>query len=455
MDLNPRRSAAGESDEDFDEAWYLAKYPDVAVAVARGDWKSGYAHWIRVGQSAGRIGSAPREIARIQESSSPRPATSSRPATSRQTDASEAAIAPVAPQLEIFDSDYYGQCYPLAADEIARGMAVDLDDHYRKLGRSRGYLPNSHAPRPENPADWRSRFGGFWTDQANALDLVAAKLDLGVISENQALLLCRLIEDGYVVLKGAIPSEILDRAEAEFDRAYAGEVAEVQFNVTGIGRKITWQPEVLTQPAKALDLHWLSSAIRDLIFADEILKFLHLVLERRAFATQTLSFWRGSAQGAHQDSAYVNYSHPMQFLATWIALEDVSENCGELFYYIGSQRIPEYLYLERYKGIEEAARMNAGAKFEGNPEARIPPAAATLGLRHERFLAKRGDVLIWSADLAHGGSPISHDTTRKSVVTHYCTAEAVPSYFENRPGKKTIKQHGRAYYASAHYKLEP
>jgi hypothetical protein len=34
--------------------------------------------------------------------------------------------------------------------------------------------------------------------------------------------------------------------------------------------------------------------------------------------TQTLAFWRGSAQNGHQDSAYVNYSTPMQFAASWI-----------------------------------------------------------------------------------------------------------------------------------------
>src|ERR1700680_4026073 len=44
---------------EFDESWYLETYEDVAWAVGRGDWPSGYMHYCTVGRSRGRIG-APR-----------------------------------------------------------------------------------------------------------------------------------------------------------------------------------------------------------------------------------------------------------------------------------------------------------------------------------------------------------------------------------------------------------
>ena len=47
--------------------------------------------------------------------------------------------------------------------------------------------------------------------------------------------------------------------------------------------------------------------------------------------------------------------------------------------------------------------------------------------------ARKGDALIWAADLAHGGKPISQDHTRLSIVTHYCPAEVAPLYFEGAP----------------------
>jgi hypothetical protein len=78
--------------------------------------------------------------------------------------------------------------------------------------------------------------------------------------------------------------------------------------------------------------------------------------------------------------------------------------------------------------------------------------ASGAGLSTGRFLAKRGDILIWSADLAHGGRPISSTLTRKSVVTHYCPAELAPGYFEHRPVAQ-IKPFGRAaaFYSTAQY----
>ena len=259
-----------------------------------------------------------------------------------------------------------------------------------------------------------------------------------------------------LVVVEIIRNLLVEVAQNVLERAYSGDMAEVEFNITGVGRKVHWRADVLTKPAKALDLHWLSADVRNMSLHDNVLRTLHYIMERRAFATQTLGFWRGSAQDAHQDSAYVNYSHPNQFLATWIALEDVTENCGELFYYVGSHRMEEYLYLDKYKGVEEAGRANPGLDFDApikDHVKKIPQVAGRMGLQRKRFLAKRGDVLIWHSDLAHGGSPISTDVTRKSIVTHYCTAEAVPSYFELKEGKR-IMRHGGGYVGSSHYNTD-
>jgi ectoine hydroxylase len=42
------------------------------------------------------------------------------------------------------------------------------------------------------------------------------------------------------------------------------------------------------------------------------------------------------------------------------------------------------------------------------------------------FLAKKGDVFIWHANLIHGGSPIkNHSLTRKSMVIHYYAKDII------------------------------
>jgi hypothetical protein len=83
-------------------------------------------------------------------------------------------------------------------------------------------------------------------------------------------------------------------------------------------------------------------------------------------------------------------------------------------------------------------------------EASLPDLAKRHGMPEKRFLAKRGDVLIWHAGLAHGGKPISQSRTRKSVVTHYCPCEVAPLIFEARsiPLRRYREQ---AYYTTAYY----
>jgi hypothetical protein len=396
----------------FDEAAYLQRYDQVAQAVAGGEWPSGYAHYCAVGRSAGLCG------------------------------------------LPEVDENWYQQAYPAATRDIDAGWAKNLTDHYLRLGRHRGYLPNRNAPRPCNAAGFRSRFGGLWTDQANALDLVRGRLELGTITQQQAGLLFKWIADGYVVIEKAVPERILDAVIADINKAYEGGFPSMKFNITGIGRNLPWVPETQSSAAKALDLHWISEPVRNAIFCDNVLDFLHLLFERRALATQTLSFWRGSAQEAHQDSAYVNYSLPTQFAASWIALEDVRDGAGELFYHVGGQRMPEYLYGGAYKGTQELIRLDRAPDIEqavAQHVRSIKAVARGMSLRTERFMAKRGDVLFWAADLPHGGRSISPIYTRKSVVTHYCPSEIVPSYFEGS-GRTEIRQHnGIAYYSSGHY----
>jgi phytanoyl-CoA hydroxylase len=397
---------------EFDEAFYLTKNPDVAEAVRRGDWPSGLTHYCVIGKSKGR------------------------------------------PAAKPMDSEWYLRAYPQASMDIASGRATSAEDHYYRIGRYRGYLPSRTDTRPNNPAEYRSRFGGLWTDVGNAADIIAGRLDLGYITQDQAKLLTKWITDGYVILPGAIPEATLEKAEADLDRAYKGEMPGLRFAIHGLSQNCDWTPEALTKPAKALDLHWFSSAARELIFSAKLLEFMHLIFERRVLATQTLGFWRGSAQDAHQDSAYVNYSLPMQFAASWIALEDVNPGAGELFYYVGSHRLPEFFYGGKFKGAEEAKRVVPDIDLTHDYPRHIElirMEAAGAGLGTDRFLAKRGDVLIWSGDLAHGGGAISATMSRKSVVTHYCPAEVVPQYFESKASTR-IKQFGStALYTTAQY----
>ncbi len=396
----------------FDPEAYCQQYPDIARAVAEGKLRDPWEHYDRRGRTEGRA-------------------------------------------LCIFDQAFYLRAYPGVAEAIAGGLAETPLQHYVLYGRARGYLPNPKAVRPSNAAAPASPFGGLWIDEADAADRIKGRLETGQITERQASLLEFFLNNGYVILPSAIEAPMIEAARADLDRAYSGGYESLRFNAHAVASEpITWRPGVEAGPAKALDVHHFSPAVRRLMFASPIAEFLGLIFDGRTMASQTLGFLRGSAQGSHQDSAYVVYTLPRQFAASWVALEDVTIGAGELFYYPGSHHLPDFLYSGRYKSVSEARRMGVDRGEVDAQERRhaqsLDGLAERFGLSKQVFAAKQGDVLIWHADLIHGGHEVSREITRKSIVTHYCPKQLAPLFCEKQR-YVAFHDHGGHLYTNSHY----
>jgi hypothetical protein len=194
---------------------------------------------------------------------------------------------------------------------------------------------------------------------------------------------------------------------------------------------------------KLLDVYEYLETARRVAFAPAIQRFLELVFERPPMAHQSLSFYRGSKQPIHQDTAFVRVNSPMELVASWVALEDVASGVGELEYYEGSHTFPEFLFEGRYKW-----------QPPGNPELgdyyeHLRHCAAERGLAPVRFHPSKGDVLIWSADLAHGGSEYEDaDRTRRSLVTHYSPVDCHPMYFHYGEHTGRLRWGERSWYCA-------
>ncbi len=147
-----------------------------------------------------------------------------------------------------------------------------------------------------------------------------------------------------------------------------------------------------------------------------ILTLLSTLYGRRAWPFQTLNFAVGARQHFHPDSVHFS-SVPERFgCAVWVALEDIGPNQGPLMYYSGSHRWP--IYVNEHIGRCRAADWGPPSQkpFEELWEAlaRVNAVDATP------FHAKKGQALIWTANLLHAGSrPIDPHLTRWSQETHY------------------------------------
>ncbi|WP_313536827.1 phytanoyl-CoA dioxygenase family protein [Sphingomonas sp.] len=164
----------------------------------------------------------------------------------------------------------------------------------------------------------------------------------------------------------------------------------------------------------------INADVRAIASNTAIIDMLSRLYGRTAFPFQTLNFPVGTEQGAHSDSAHFS-SFPERFMCgVWLAMEDVGADAGPLFYYPGSHRWPIV-----NNGMLGRRGYDSNAHSAQTP---YEPAWQALrdahGTQAETFLARKGQALIWCANLLHGGSRQNNPKlTRWSQVTHY--------YFEN------------------------
>lgn len=157
------------------------------------------------------------------------------------------------------------------------------------------------------------------------------------------------------------------------------------------------------------------ASVRQIATNPHIIELLGRLYGRRAFPFQTLNFPVGSQQHVHTDSVHFS-SRPERFMCgVWVALEDVTEDQGPLIYYPGSHKLP--IYTREHIG-------RPYFKEEGGSQGVFEPMWRRLieahGLEPETFYPRRGQGLIWAANLLHGGD-VHRDRqrTRWSQVTHY------------------------------------
>jgi ectoine hydroxylase-related dioxygenase (phytanoyl-CoA dioxygenase family) len=296
---------------------------------------------------------------------------------------------------------------------------------------------------------YRSRFGGLWTDLNNASDVVQGKLELGVIDRKEAALLQSFIENGYVVLPAAVPARHIRRLNDDFEKVWTGKLPDIWVGSNEDGRSRTRKihpqdRERADWSVRLLDPYETIESARVVTFNKSIVNFLRLIFERPVLAHQGLSFYRGSKQTIHRDTAFVRVSSPMELAAAWVALEDIQEGSGELEYYPKSHLYPDFLFEGKYKWFPPGNRELPEFYYDLQEQARLANTEAV------KFRAKAGDVFIWSADLAHGGSSYENNRlTRKSLVIHYCPANVYPMYHTYSGKTETIRYRKDCYYTAA------
>jgi len=172
-----------------------------------------------------------------------------------------------------------------------------------------------------------------------------------------------------------------------------------------------------TPDLRVFDGWTVSESIRRIATNPVIIGVLTEIYGRRAFPFQTLNFAVGSQQHVHADLVHFCARPPHFMCGVWVALEDIHEGAGPLLYYPGSHKWPVFF----------PENVNAPLGSKENPyehyhllEKTWEAEIVAREVRPVHFLAKKGQALIWDANLWHGGaSQTDPSLTRYSQVTHY------------------------------------
>jgi len=256
-----------------------------------------------------------------------------------------------------------------------------------------------------------------WLDRPDAEERIAERLDLGEISAADAALCRAWQRDGFVHLPGFFTSDFLDEAwQGTLDAIASGIVPETLDTMTEGG----------PYEGRAQNMHAVVPKLREVLYYDQTLDVLHLLLGREARPFQTIAFFAGSEQGTHSDSIHMTTYPEGYLVGAWVAVEDIHPDSGPLVYYPGSHRLPYYLSKEVGIELQEIIKNSPYDAYQGKYEPFIANLVESQNLEPLIHSPKKGDLLLWHANLLHGGTERKNkELSRKSVVCHYFAKGAV------------------------------
>jgi ectoine hydroxylase-related dioxygenase (phytanoyl-CoA dioxygenase family) len=223
-------------------------------------------------------------------------------------------------------------------------------------------------------------------------------------------------EQGFAILPSFYSASEIDEVVESIARRKLNRPLNVTVDLLDTGERsllgLLSEREIESRRMKINDLYLDMENVRELALSERIAAVLKDLLGNAPALCNSLYFEQGSQQPAHVDAIYMTPKTNDHLIAIWVALEDAHVDAGQLEYYPGSHKIEQMIFSNgsRHFVPEEMPQWHSYMDRQ----------VESHGLEKTTFFARKGDVLIWHANLLHGGGPIADPTrTRKSLVFHY------------------------------------
>jgi len=162
-----------------------------------------------------------------------------------------------------------------------------------------------------------------------------------------------------------------------------------------------------------------SDEIKKLALEQEVFTTLESLYKAKPIAFSTINFTRGTEQPLHSDYFHFGSKPELMLAGVWVALEDIDKDAGPLSIVPGSHLGP--IILPEDLGFSKPPTSNLEVKKNYTIyEQWVRDYVDNSGLETFTPELKKGQALIWAANLLHGAFGIKNKKlTRYSQVTHY------------------------------------
>jgi hypothetical protein len=236
-------------------------------------------------------------------------------------------------------------------------------------------------------------------------------LDNSNLSNEEKELCKKYHEDGYVIIDLELSDKTINDIVLDMYKSL-NETSTV------------FHPEHVTYTeSKRIFEEWKKSDnIANLTVHPKLLKTLELLYAKKPFPFSTINFIKGSNQPLHSDTIHFHTIPSLWMAGVWVALENVDETNGTLQIVPKSHKWPVYEYedlnLPNPDDIENGEALNY-AEYESFIESLV----LVNGGEKKIVPLKKGQALIWSANMLHGGCNVdgvtNFEKTRLTQANHY------------------------------------
>lgn len=281
--------------------------------------------------------------------------------------------------------------------------------HYRSLQHNKAAYRQYNIRKPLTASisskDFPDKESRAWLDTGDSSLLAPQKASFNSFSPAIQQKIKDWSAHGYLIIENFLSHETCDEVNIEIENLQQNGSLPFTY-----GNKLMFANKK-------------SALIKGITVQPALTSLLAFLLDKEVVPFQTINFINGSEQRAHSDSIHMT-TYPLGYLiAVWVALEDITHENGPLFYYPGSHKLP---YLLNNDFNEGSTLLTLGKKDYPDYEDVLEELVVTKNYPKQEFLARKGDILVWHANLVHGGTPILNKAlTRKSMVIHYYAKDVI------------------------------